>query len=261
MIENLYMYFDEKALGVFAKPSLWVVTGKTSNDPYDSFFGVDIEKRIDRFIDLITNSGFEWLEEYQHYFDGCSSEDELRKVARSIAERETIAHHNSTKDFGVVCFSKTFDDIIMWGHYANGHRGFVIEFDEILFNGVERLNVVYTERPHLLDKDISEPDNFRKFISTKYKGWSYEQEVRLLCSTNDVSIYDGRSHLDFDPKTILRIYLGGKADEKLIRKIAKLVQEDRYRHVKVEKMEMSCTEYKITPVPFDLTPYQTPEAK
>lgn len=33
---------------------------------------------------------------------------------------------------GVSCFSEKVDDLLMWGHYAEGHRGFCLEFDTSL---------------------------------------------------------------------------------------------------------------------------------
>ena len=36
---------------------------------------------------------------------------------------------NNFKDWVVLCFSEINDDILMWSHYSDGHRGFCLKFD------------------------------------------------------------------------------------------------------------------------------------
>ena len=82
---------------------------------------------------------------------------------------------------GIVCFSKVRDDILMWSHYADKHRGICFEFDgssNCSFFGeaqpVEYDN--YTQIP--LDKDSEH--QMTRVILTKSKHWAYENEYRLF---------------------------------------------------------------------------------
>ncbi|TOC13300.1 hypothetical protein CGJ90_24575, partial [Vibrio parahaemolyticus] len=34
-----------------------------------------------------------------------------------------------TSSFGICSLSKTFENILMWSHYADNHKGFVVEFE------------------------------------------------------------------------------------------------------------------------------------
>ena len=47
----------------------------------------------------------------------------------------------AARHVGVICFSQTCDDILMWSHYGNCHRGMVIQFDPNFF-GTENLDPV-----------------------------------------------------------------------------------------------------------------------
>lgn len=57
---------------------------------------------------------------------------------------------------GIVCFSRVRDDILMWAHYADKHRGICFEFDGsdncLFFGNAQRVEYEhYTQLP--LDKD------------------------------------------------------------------------------------------------------------
>lgn len=36
---------------------------------------------------------------------------------------------NSVQNTGVICFSSSKNNILLWSHYANGHTGFAVGFD------------------------------------------------------------------------------------------------------------------------------------
>ncbi|MCS3902665.1 hypothetical protein J2T55_000669 [Methylohalomonas lacus] len=92
---------------------------------------------------------------------------------------------------GVVSLSKNALNILMWSHYADFHRGFVLEFripikglkkDVLLTN--ERLlpfPVIYQhERPHI-DVGSELPDDLiNKVVLTKSTDWKYEEEERVV---------------------------------------------------------------------------------
>lgn len=98
--------------------------------------------------------------------------------------RMAIAQHITThrEQRGVACFAERNDDLLMWAHYADGHRGFCLEFD---FTDDEFRNfrkVAYRSSapilrvPQLLLE--SDADLFEAFLLTKHTTWSYEREWR-----------------------------------------------------------------------------------
>ena len=108
---------------------------------------------------------------------------------------------------GVICFTSSGDNILMWSHYANNHEGICIEFDleNNFFNGKYKdssfsvfsesklkdhyanigiINEVkYSEeRPTFLDP--SEISYNTEFWFVKSKNWAYENEYRILLPTD-----------------------------------------------------------------------------
>jgi hypothetical protein len=82
---------------------------------------------------------------------------------------------------GIVCFSKVRDDILMWGHYADKHRGLSLEFegsDNCLFFG-EAQPVEYEDYTSI---PLSENNDrqMARIILTKSRHWSYEREYRII---------------------------------------------------------------------------------
>lgn len=103
---------------------------------------------------------------------------------------------------GILCLTEKPDNLLMWAHYSNGHRGFVIEFDEThsYFDRRTKPNeirkhlkkVSYSkQRPEILayDSRMSESENLdtwiNKFFWNKGDSWEYEQEWRMIDALND----------------------------------------------------------------------------
>lgn len=89
---------------------------------------------------------------------------------------------------GLYCLSEIKDDILMWSHYSNGHKGLCLEFDAIhdalfshrmLFG--QSIKVIYSdERPVLNIIDIGDPIEYQKALLTKSNHWDYEKEWRII---------------------------------------------------------------------------------
>ncbi len=91
------------------------------------------------------------------------------------------------QNVGILCLSELADSILMWGHYTDDHRGFVIGFDsDHAFFSKRRSNqdefgflrpVNYQrERPRVVLSDTSSA----VWFSTKPDQWAYEREWRML---------------------------------------------------------------------------------
>jgi hypothetical protein len=117
-----------------------------------------------------------------------------------------IAKRNS---FRIACFSECVDNLQMWSHYADGHRGFCLEFSGNNRPFSVAVPVKYYDEnpiPNLEPKipweQMSKERKLRNqakmqrrarfvCITTKSSGWSYEKEWRLAWgSKNGVQVYD-----------------------------------------------------------------------
>lgn len=87
----------------------------------------------------------------------------------------------SKKPLRVCSLSKTFDDHLLWAHYASGFSGVAIEF-EIDATEDEVVDITYRGVFAAVNESNSaDPSSVAKAVlSSKYNAWSYEQEVRIL---------------------------------------------------------------------------------
>lgn len=84
--------------------------------------------------------------------------------------------------FGVFSMTAVNDNILLWSHYSDSHKGFCVGFDSVkLFQSIKPTgmggNVTYDpEYPIISPND---EHRYTKVINTKAKFWDYEIEYRL----------------------------------------------------------------------------------
>jgi len=88
---------------------------------------------------------------------------------------------------GIASFSETWDNELMWAHYADGFQGMCICYlmsdlineitDEHSFS-----RIAYGNKPHHLNLSAlkDEQDRARAVLSTKHLSWAYEREWRIF---------------------------------------------------------------------------------
>ena len=87
----------------------------------------------------------------------------------------------------MLCLSEVYDNILMWSHYSDGHRGIVLQFDTayIAKQFVSRCEKVdyYSDFPTL--RDYNERFREQMFLLAKSDHWSYEKEWRIINSVEN----------------------------------------------------------------------------
>src|SRR5258708_33644426 len=76
--------------------------------------------------------------------------------------------------YGLICFSKRWDNPLLWSHYPDMHRGICLGF-EVDARGLRSVRYV-TERPNLRIPPTVE--SMEEILFTKFKDWKYEEELR-----------------------------------------------------------------------------------
>ena len=123
----------------------------------------------------------------------------------------------------------------MWSHYADSHRGFVVEFDKDFISEAELHKVKYSnERDFLTFEDIDNND-FHSVFYKKSEEWAYEQEYRAVLPLNKASeIKDDKYHLfKFRKKSVSSITFGCAMSKNNKDIIIKMIENDsEYESVK-----------------------------
>jgi hypothetical protein len=143
----------------------------------------------------------------------------------------SLSTNNEINQLITICIPDEKDprvNILMWSHYAESHRGFVIEFKSDFIEGLDIRPVDYSDvRDCLTFEDIDEKC-FDHIFYKKSTKWKYEQEFRaVLPLEKAVKINDGKFHLFEINKSSINSITFGSAMSKVNKdSIMKFIQAD-----------------------------------
>jgi hypothetical protein len=153
------------------------------NDPFDCFpvlhFGDDATQR-DRFYERAAEKYFGHLPLAERK----KRQSEMSKApAAAMEERLCREWGNWISNSAITCFSEVNDHPLMWGHYADSHKGVCLIFDEIANEQTEwfAFPVSYqAARPRVNLTRFHESDVMMQALFLKSDHWSYEKEQRMI---------------------------------------------------------------------------------
>ena len=105
-----------------------------------------------------------------------------RQIAEGIIDGKAClkeATEHALDSIGYYCLTSKPDNLLMWAHYADSHRGVCLKFDilEDLETFLVPIPVEYSSE--YVDYDAMN-SNFADLIRRKSKEWEYEQEYRII---------------------------------------------------------------------------------
>jgi hypothetical protein len=95
------------------------------------------------------------------------------------AMRRQLGHNR-----GMLCFSATWRDPVLWAHYADRHKGICIGFD-LSQEFCKKVNYVSKRLPFPRSVTMNDGAIAEVILYTKFKNWAYEQEVRSYLTLED----------------------------------------------------------------------------
>ncbi len=146
-------------------------------------------------------------------------------------------------NYGVLSLTKKCNDILMWTHYADCHKGFVVGIHEDagMFEGILH-DVIYVEdRPKVSFQDIIN-DKYNNL--TKSNIWEYENELRAIIPFSDnkkVSWIDGAiKGVAQLPKNSVSCIIFGAAmqDDEIKDKSEKIQSQDGCEHIVLQRVTL-----------------------
>lgn len=228
------------------------------NDPFDSWIPFDLHCT---------------KQEFQEELTRFSTEDktEFEKLIRKIGWDEAIETVNSYADSNeyskrmigetidrlrLHCFSKRFDSLLLWAHYADEHKGICIGVKTIIFNDIQKLKLHVPnkigeykvfEYP-LVDVEYSEDnrtlpsyryysrENIRldKYLLFKSREWSYEEEKRLVLWNEDLT----EQSIHLAPDAIGEVTFGIKTPQSIMEEVIAIVSSENPSGKKINFFQM-----------------------
>lgn len=168
------------------------------------------------------------------------SDDGPSQLALERIESEIV------EETGALCFSRSWNNILMWSHYGDRHKGICLGFD--VPDELKR-DVEYVDDLLVVGKLSGAPADekrraFARLYWAKFGEWHYEDEIRIYGQRAEKDEETGQYFVDFSQQLKLKEVVAGARF-----KLSKKPIEDALRgysvDVKVVKAARSSTRFEI----------------
>jgi hypothetical protein len=153
----------------------------------------------------------------------------------------------------VLCLSEKQDDILMWSHYADKHKGFVLQFDKSRIDSWRYCSPVIYQGQYPTFKEfiplIHRLDLHKLFLLRKSKHWDYEHEWRVIIDLGDEFNNEERRKIKF-PENVMTGVIFGCQMQDLDRGRIRLWLKDKMENIKLYQAVKKEDEFalKIEPI-------------
>jgi hypothetical protein len=186
----LYKYYtlSKWTQAIFERDEIYFPSPDCFNDPFDSkvyttYEGTE-EQRVRRLVRA-------WQTDQRQKGLPAKREELLRPKALDLVKRrqdiqamlETSRQSSERlrQQMGIFCMTSERDNILMWSHYADTHKGFCLGFktDNPFFGRALRVNYS-RDCPYLNVIEPPDIDKVGEALLTKARDWEYEREWRIV---------------------------------------------------------------------------------
>lgn len=135
-----YQTINEHTVNALINNEVWGTVPTNFNDPYDMIFCYSISNIRKAIRKKLTE---ERLTKYHSFFQTKNTSMLVKKISDDLLSNY---NDNFRKQYCVSCFSLVNNSEIMWGHYANCAKGFVVAY-----NGEDLQNVALENNNKVFD--------------------------------------------------------------------------------------------------------------
>lgn len=227
---NDYRY----TMDIFANAQLWFSAPKDFNDPFDCKLAPQVS---------VAKSFAHVMTQKQTAFNF----NNIVQVEKAITQIPNLQDYVKKATFnvmnrcGILSLTKTNDDILMWSHYADNHKGICLEFDVTQDYDFFTYPICIDYQTTYPIVDLATNDMkvyVEKLLKTKFIEWSYEKEVRIYKSSKGLH--------SFNPKALRNVYLGCKIDDVTKEEVYNVIRsKQEFSHVGFYVAKENETAYKL----------------
>lgn len=191
------------------------------NDPFDSQTEISFRGTQEQFQEAFLRSAKQ--------FHSASEMPSLKKLAkqiyndpkrkRTIAEQMRGSQQARIDKLGIYCISEVNDNMLLWSHYTDCHKGICIEFNDSILSLGRAKKVNYSDTYPELNYFTSTPDELDDgTVYWKSYDWVYEREWRVVTANL------GSRVVKLPNNAITAIYFGCVCSQETIERYRSLVK-------------------------------------
>lgn len=261
-VQRLYKYRPDNlhTLNILKNSELYFSFVEEFNDPFDCKVRLVLPTNREQWETHARN----------HNIPDILAQNVIRFLDTINYDTEKIMQEHEKSYFRTItvyCLSEIWDNILMWSHYSNSHKGLCIGFETIMDQNElcirtddatlnRHINPVYhrflpvnkvkyqTICPEPYDFLSSDHSHLSEFFKTKSENWHYERERRIIMPYRDIK----KRLISFDKSALKEIIFGCKASSEFMQQIMKLI-EDEYtskgHNVDILQCRIDRNEYRL----------------
>ena len=253
----VYKYLHPDRIDVLQNTLIRFTQPAALNDPFE---GMSNLSEIRRFFEQLTK-------DLGQGTDPIDADDDYVSTEQAITDTFGRWNLDNVSELAFLSLSKKRNNLLMWSHYCDSHRGFTLGFDAchrffstpIPGRKSALREVSYSDRPVMPapDGDIEAFFRANTNILTKSPHWAYEEELRMCASPaaanetkaalNEEPIYLFR----FPSEALREVILGYKMLKEHREAILRIVPE-KYPNAKLYQTVLNESEYDLDVVPIAL---------
>jgi len=205
----------QRTKDIFQKNELFFSSSSTFNDPFDCLVHLDF-KRVTKdefwryYNNVLTKKTERTPQQIKKSFEDAYNSNEIENKLIGLLQ-------TSFNNGGVYSLTSKNNDILMWSHYTDGHRGYCFELDSL---ELKAQKVKY--RTQFQKFNIFKDDNLLNvLLFTKSSHWKYEREWRYFSKKlGPISISDN---------SIRSAILGSQMDEENRKSLLNIINSGNHQ--------------------------------
>lgn len=219
-------------LKILENHSVWFATFDQFNDPFDCAMQISEQYTKEDWQRYLNSLGVEFLLRNDIVEDVMANHDVALKMLKESIE-------GIKSQVGILCLSDRNDNLSLWAHYADNHRGVCLEFD--LLADPETFSmpkkVSYDDAFPMINY-LQDPSKVMDALFHKSKDWQVEGEYRIIK-------FKQTGLKKIRPESLTKVILGLRCDKTNTKKIVNLLDSKTYTHTQLFKTVKSDHEYKF----------------
>lgn len=259
---------DEPILNIntcnlLTKGELYFSKPREFNDPYDCWIPITPYKITKEMVlEKVHSWDSKKIIEMESYIRQYCEDDIDKYVAHwnnDLIDDPKLFYElnrDNTDKFNICCFSQKSNNMLMWSHYADSHKGICIGLKIIYKNNqkflkfknkknnihVEATKVTYelkNKKIPAVDYHFLTEDMLEESLRTKSECWKYEEEYRTILSNDLVNT----QIMKLEKKYISKIIFGVRTPLSIQEKTLALIKNSNF--IDIDKLEV----YRMEDIP------------
>ena len=217
---------------IFKDSNIWFAKPNTLNDPFDCQIVTKNDNTKEEILAFLKKRNH--IDLIKNLNNGLFTEDLWNQNINEVI-------NTFINKCGISCFAGSNDNILMWSHYTNSHKGICIKFDilEDLNFFMLPLQVKYSELyPEYNHIREDRTMLIEKLFQTKAKCWEYENEIRILKPLQN-------GNIKFNKAIVKEICFGVNTNESEILFYKNLVKKNNFQNIIFKKAKVSKNKFNL----------------